>query len=98
MRAKSIIPFLVCVLVAAAGCSLFDSGGDDGPQGPPPEIPGRLVFSAPDEQGNNQIFSSFTNGTDLRQLTDLEQASAFSPAWNPNGSDKRELTFLNRWR
>jgi len=85
MRAKSIIPFLVCVLVAAAGCSLFGGGGDDGPQGPPPEIPGRLVFSAPDEQGNQQIFSSFTNGTDLRQLTDLEQASAFSPAWSPDG-------------
>jgi len=84
MRARSIIPFLVCVL-AAAGCSLFDGGGDDGPQGPPPEIPGRLVFSAPDEEGNQQIFSSFTNGTDLRQLTGLEQASAFSPAWSPDG-------------
>jgi len=83
MRAKSILFFLICML-AAAGCSLFDSGGDDGPQGPPPEIPGRLVFAAPaPDGGSTEIYTSLTNGSDRRQLTDF---GASSPSWSPDGT------------
>lgn len=51
-------------------------------------IPGKLVFSAPDnsEKQNYQIFTSNTDGSDLKQLTFFENDEAFTPVWSPNGS------------
>jgi len=97
MRAKSIIPFLLCVLATAAGCSLFDSGGEDPPPDPPvgepPElplggIPGRLVVSmpGPENEFSDQIFSMNTDGSQLTQLTFLTDQTSISPNWSPDGS------------
>ncbi|MBO6622196.1 MAG: PD40 domain-containing protein [Balneola sp.] len=50
-----------------------------------PEIPGKLVFSTPDGNGNYQIYTSLTNGENRKQLTHFKNDGAYSPAWSPDG-------------
>ncbi len=52
-----------------------------------PQVPGTLVFSMLEdpENGPYQIYTSFTNGTNLRQLTFFKGHESTSPSWSPNG-------------
>jgi len=69
---------LLGTLIAAA-CGTTDSGEE------PPPIPGKIAFSADDEEGVSQIFTMNADGSDLRRLTDEDRRSV-SPSWSPDGS------------
>tara|TARA_R110002049_G_scaffold50136_1_gene142329 strand:+ start:1106 stop:2020 length:915 start_codon:yes stop_codon:yes gene_type:complete len=64
-------------LLLFAGCDLFNNEH--------PEIPGKLVYAAPDEKGNYQIFTSLTNGENRKKLTHFKNGGAYSPSWSPDG-------------
>ncbi len=69
--------FSVCLLLLFAGCDLFTNEQ--------PEIPGKLVFSTPDGNGNYQIYTSLTNGENRKQLTHFKNSGSSSPSWSPDG-------------
>ncbi len=71
--------FSVCLLLLFAGCDLFTNEQ--------PEIPGKLVFSTPDGNGNYQIYTSLTNGENRKQLTRFKDGGAYSPSWSPDGTE-----------
>ena len=79
------IPFLVLVLLVSSVISCDLSNSEDEPI---PEIPGKLVYSAPDGNGRHQIYTSLTNGTKKKQLTQSgsEQAEFFNPSWSNDGT------------
>lgn len=83
-------PLSLLALAAAAallaGCDLFGSSSPDGPR--LEDISGKIVYSAPVEQGGDnglQVFVTDQEGT--RQLTSSDEAfgSAVAPAWSPDG-------------
>lgn len=78
---KPILFLLPCVLLFTA-CSLLDSNKD--PERP--DIPGKIVFSAKDEDGTSQIYTMNANGSDLKKLTSFSQSGeAVQPSWHPSG-------------
>ncbi|HKI45354.1 MAG TPA: hypothetical protein VKA08_08505 [Balneolales bacterium] len=63
------------------GCGLLGIGGHK------PSIPGKIVFSAPDKAGTNQIFNMDADGSHRKQLTHFgTNGGAMDPAWSPDGS------------
>jgi Tol biopolymer transport system component len=76
---KYLLPVFLTLFFIFSGCSLLN--GDDNTN-----IPGKIVFAANDEEGNSQIFSMRADGTELRQLTFLEDDEAYMPAWSPDGT------------
>lgn len=70
--------FSILLLVAFTSCGLL--GGNDYP-----DIPGKLVFTAPDQNGTDQIFTMNANGSGVKQLTTSSERST-SPSWSPNGN------------
>lgn len=50
----------------------------------------KLVFSMPESDEDNQIFSMNLDGTELTQLTFFERGEAYEPAWSPDG---RKIVF-----
>lgn len=62
-----------------SGCSLLN-GDDD------INIPGKIVFSADDGEGNSQIYTMNANGTSVKKLTDFPpEGEAIQPSWSPDG-------------
>jgi hypothetical protein len=67
--------FTTCLfLLLLTSCGLLNSKDET------PDIPGKIVFSAKDEAGTNQIYTMKANGTEVRQLTDWEQTSSIMPS------------------
>lgn len=79
---KSFIPFFFTALTFFTACSLLGSDDEDNR----PAIPGKIVFSAEDDNGSSQIFTMNANGADLRQITHLENDEAYQPSWSPDGT------------
>ena len=81
MKLSTVIFLLI--LMACTGCDLSNSDDE-----PIPEIPGKLVYSAPDVNGRHQIYTSLTNGTKRKQLTQSgsEEAEFFNPSWSNDGT------------
>tara|TARA_R110002126_G_scaffold45617_3_gene129056 strand:- start:57 stop:1034 length:978 start_codon:yes stop_codon:yes gene_type:complete len=73
---------VLLAIVASISCSLFSN------EESAPEIPGKLVYSAPDENGRYQIYTSLTNDTKKKQLTQsgAEEAEFFNPSWSNDGT------------
>jgi len=69
----------ILLLLLTSACGTTDSGEE------PPPIPGKIAFSADDEEGVSQIFTMNPDGSDLRRLTDEDRRSV-SPSWSPDGS------------
>ncbi len=84
---------LIFILLFFGGCDLFTNEKDE----PTPEIPGKLVFSAPDDNGRYQIYTSLTNGTKRKQLTSsgAEDAEFFNPSWSNDGTQIALTSTLN---
>lgn len=62
-----------------SACSLLN-GDDD------INIPGKIVFSADDGEGNSQIYTMNANGTSVKKLTDFPpEGEAIQPSWSPDG-------------
>ncbi|MEP0007214.1 MAG: hypothetical protein ABJ387_04870 [Balneola sp.] len=82
---------VLLVLVTSISCNLFSSEDST------PEIPGKLVYSAPDKNGRYQIYTSLTNGSKRKQLTSSgdEEAEFFNPAWNSDGTQIALTSTLN---
>ena len=59
-----------------------------------PEIPGKLVFSALDEHDRYQIYSSLTNGAQLKNLTNFKNDEAYNPSWSNDGTQIVFVTSL----
>lgn len=79
---------VLLVIVTSISCSLFSS------EEPTPEIPGKLVYSAPDKNGRYQIYTSLTNGAKRKQLTKFKNDEAFYPSWSNDGSQIAFTTTL----
>lgn len=83
---------LLCITITfMGGCGLLG----DGEKEPAPAIPGKLVFSALDENDQYQIYTSLTNGTKLKQLTSFKNDAALSPSWSNDGTQIAFTTTLN---
>jgi len=80
---KLVFILSVSLIGTFIGCGLFGEENE-----PTPEIPGKLVFSAPDDNGRYQIYTSLTNGTKRKQLTSsgAEEAEFFNPSWSNDGT------------
>lgn len=77
-------PLLLICLFALASCSL--SGSKNNHKGQP-DIHGKIVFSAKDDNGISQIYTMRANGTHLKQLTHFNKyGRAADPVWSPDGS------------
>lgn len=63
----------------------------------PPQLPqiepenGKLVFVS-DRDGNRNLYTIFTNGSGLKQLTD-DPAADYAPRWSPDG---KQIVFVSR--
>lgn len=68
--------FLLALLMGGCGLLSSDSNGDT--------LPGYLAFSAPDDDGKNQIFTMRPDGSGMRQLTNMNGPSV-QPSWSPDG-------------
>lgn len=80
MRKPALLITLLLLLLTA--CGLFGSSEDNDP-----DIPGKIVFAAEDENGNSQIYKINGDGSELQQLTDLEDGhEAYEPSWSPDGT------------
>ncbi len=76
--------FFILTLFALSmfsACSLL--GGKDHKT----SIPGKIVFSMPDdsESENYQIYVMNADGSDITQLTSFENNEAFEPSWSSDG-------------
>jgi len=72
--------FYLLFVLSLASCDIFENEQ--------PAIPGKIVFSMPDnsDEAYHQIFVMNTNGNELKQLTFFDQNSAFQPSWSPDAS------------
>lgn len=86
-----VLSLLFLTIPFMGGCGLL--GNDE--KEPAPTIPGKLVFSALDENDQYQIYTSLTNGTKLKQLTDFKDNEALSPSWSNDGTQIAFTTSLN---
>ncbi len=69
------------------GCGLLGIGGHKS------SIPGKIVFSAPDKAGTDQIFIMNADGSHRKQLTHFPtDGGAGEPAWSPDG---KQIVFVN---
>jgi TolB protein len=82
---KIILSLLLICLAALVSCGVTGSGKEK----TPPDILGKIVFSANDKSGVPQIYTIKANGTHLKQLTHFSRhsnRSGIEPAWSPDGS------------
>jgi len=62
-------------------CGLLGTGGHK------PSIPGKIVFSATDKAGTDQIFTMNADGSHRKQLTHFPtDGGGGEPAWSPDGT------------
>lgn len=76
MKMNTIIGILIFFMLSS--CNILNSGEQ-------PDIPGKIVFSAKDGKGTSQIYTMNADGSDVDQLTHLENEGAFEPSWSPDG-------------
>ena len=77
---KPLVTTFLILFLAFTSCSLF-GGGD-----PAPDIPGKILFSAKDDEGTSQIYTMKANGTDIKQLTHFDPSNGgYQPSWSPDG-------------
>jgi len=77
---KPLVTNLLISFLTLTSCSLL-GGGDSAP-----DIPGKIVFSAKDDEGTSQIYTMNANGTDVKQLTHFDPSEgAYQPSWSPDG-------------
>ena len=93
LREDRYIILILLIVAVITSCTLFNNEKEE----PTPEIPGKLVFSAPDGDGRYQIYTSLTNGTKRKQLTSSgnEEAEFFNPSWSNDGTQIAFTTTLN---
>lgn len=73
------ITYLV-ILVLFLSCNLYNNEQSD------PAVPGKLVYSMRDDSGDYQLFTSNTDGSEIQQITFLEDNhQASRPSWSPDG-------------
>tara|TARA_R110002124_G_scaffold109723_1_gene263116 strand:- start:765 stop:1736 length:972 start_codon:yes stop_codon:yes gene_type:complete len=82
---------LAFIFLVFSGCDLFTNEQEK------PSIPGKIVFSMPDDTNkeNSQIYVMNTDGSDIRQLTYFENDEAAQPSWSPDGEHIVFSTSLN---
>lgn len=72
---------IIALLILLVSC------GVTGNENSRPDIPGKIVFSAKDDEGTSQIFAMNANGSDLQQLTNFDpEGGAGNPSWSPDGN------------
>jgi len=76
---KNLIPILF-ITTAFISCNLL-GGGDK-----LPDIPGKIVFAAKDDEGTSQIYTMKADGSDVKQFTHFDASEgAYQPSWSPDG-------------
>jgi TolB protein len=84
---------VVALLVGLMGCGGDMQGGtgavDTAGKPPPPTTPCRIAFQR-DLTNSSQVFTMYTNGTGVAQLT--KTGSNFGPSWSPDG---RQICFVS---
>lgn len=83
--------YVIVLALLASSCSLWESGEEE----EPPSIPGKLVFAALDDSQHYQLYTSLTNGTKLKKLTNFKNDDAFNPSWSNDGKQIAFSTTLN---
>ncbi|MBD3224260.1 MAG: hypothetical protein GF313_05985 [Caldithrix sp.] len=75
-----IIYFLIPLIFIAMACGILDSSKDQD------KLPGKIVFSAEDSTGTEQIYTMYADGSGINKLTDfLPSELAINPSWRPDG-------------
>lgn len=79
----------IFTLFTFSGCNLL---GDDNKA----TIPGKIVFSMPDdsEKENYQIYVMNADGSGTQQLTNFDNDEAYQPSWSPDGEQIVFVTTL----
>src|SRR5690554_2875754 len=83
--------YTLLIFILVSGCNLWETVEEE----EIPTIPGKLVFSALDENNNYQIYTSLTNGTKLKKLTNFKNDAGFQPSWSNDGKRIAFSTTLN---